>query len=851
MSLLFAPSVSGETVFGGTGTRDVSNWVTSSVAFDDAVQSGHSLNWENVLTNEVTVDSELNEFELTWEAGADYTIGHLFIYGETFDLASAVGGIQGLLWHADLESSAFPNWSPVIGVTDAGVTRYYRWNHSGNDWSGNGGLNFSNPMNAVDDRNEFDLSQLGNASNGALGIWGELNATATNFATTRDNPIGPNLQASSGKVQFGFLQWTTSSTLSLERQEFSTAIDCFEVIINPDPVTVSTVTSGAVEDLTAVSASISGELTEFGNAYSDVTLYWGTTDGGTDSGAWGNTVPLGVRYCEFGTELTGLDLDTTYFYRWYSANSAGGNWSSASESFTTLSTLPPAVLVTDGSSPNAGSASLTGEVTDTGNEEPTVTLFYGATDQGTNAGGWDFNVEIGAQGGSFSTTVEMLESSTTYFYRAFAENSAGGAWSPLTASVMTLEVLDPEILVTEGSSSSPGMASFSGEIINTGNETPEVTIFYGTSDGGTNPGAWDDVVSLGTLAGIFTTELSGLADDTTYFYRAFAENSGGAAWSPESATVDVLGFQGVTEALGSEAFDYLYEMDMNPSTLDLDTSGGVDWFANPAMATGVDRTMWIPQTYEDGIAKSNQSAGTPEGLFRTDFTGSISRTALTGDFALEVSLKLLEGTQANPESDLGGFSIFVNPPGLPSLRLNINEETVTTGFGENEVPVGSNTDNFHQFRVAFVESDEKYWVWRDGVLILGGTTNPGGGISGGQASIFAGGGLFLGDYAVDISGDWEVDYIRLNDAAFAPLGGGLKVKDSGIVGETTFFIDFEGRPNTEYVIKSSGNLIAFSDAELFFVNGTSSTTDGSGVGRVEIDVTGRIPGKIFFRVEQP
>jgi hypothetical protein len=105
----------------------------------------------------------------------------------------------------------------------------------------------------------------------------------------------------------------------------------------------------------------------------------------------------------------------------------------------------------------------------------------------------------------------------------------------------------------------------------------------------------------------------------------------------------------------------------------------------------------------------------------------VSRTSLSGDFTLEVSVKLIEGSQANPDFDLGGFSIFVNPPGMDSLKLNINEDSITTGFGENETLVGSNTDGFHQFRVAYVESDEMYWVWKDGVLILGTSINPGGG----------------------------------------------------------------------------------------------------------------------------
>jgi len=854
LSALLVASIVGsarsETIFGGQETRDVSNWTTSSVAFDDTVQSGHSLNWENVLTNEADINLEDNQFEITWEAAVNHTIGHLFMYSESYDLAEVAGGMQGLLWHADLESSAFSNWSPVISVTIDGETRYYRWNHSGNDWNGNGKLNFSNPMNAVDDRNEFDLSQLGNASNGALGIWGELNAVAGNFATTRDNPIGPNLQGTVGVVQFGFLQWTSSSGSALDLQTISTSIDCFEVIINPDPISVPVLSDGSVENLTAVSATIQGEMLGFGNAYSDLSLYWGSSDGGDDANAWNNVIPLGVQFCAFDTSLEGLELDTTYYYRWYANNVAGGAFSERSGVFTTLSTLPPIVESSDGSSLNSSSAILVGEVTNTGNEPPAILIYYGKTDQGTNANAWDDFVELTPQGGAFSAEVDGLESDTVYFYRVFAENSAGGSWSASSSSVKTLAVGEPEVIVSDGISNSPGVATFSGEVVETGNELPEVTLFYGQSDGGTDPGAWSASIYLGSIEANFAEELSDL-EGTTYYYRAFAENSAGASWSAETAMVEVMGFQGVSGSLGSDGFDFLYEMNENPSLLDLDGSGGMDWWTNPAMATGVDRTMLIPQNYTDGIARSNQAAGTPEALFRTDFTGSVSRNALIGDFSVEFSLRLIEGSQANPQFDLGGFSVLVNPPGMTSLKLNINEQKVTTSYGDNEMVVGSNADGFHAFRIAYVAADEKYWVWRDGVLILGGTTAPGGGIVGGESSIFAGGGLFFGDFSPEISGDWEVDYIRLHNAAVAPLGGDLRIVNSGFAAEGVFFIDFEGATNTQYVLEESSDLKSFRSSEVPFLNGMLPVTDERGVGRVELGLSDQLSKKLFFRLVKP
>jgi hypothetical protein len=745
-------SCQAETVFGGADTVDVDNWTTSSVAFDDTVQAGHSFNWENVLVNNVTVDSAGNKFDLEWEASSNCTIGHLFIYNEVYDFSTDVGGIQGLLMTADFESDAFPNWSPVVAVTDGGVTNYYRWNHSGNAWSGNGSLNFSDPFPAGDP-NQFDLSQLGNASNGALGIWGKINGASSNFALTRTNNDGTNLQAATGTIQFGFLQWGEVPGGDLPNQTFSTSIDSFEVTINPGAATA------------------------------------------------------------------------------------------------------PVVVNRSGSTVSAVSILAEGDVTDTGNEVPIVTAYYGTTDGGVDPASWDGFVDAGAQVGAFTATIGGLTPNTNYFYRMFASNSAGTSWAPSSEMFTTLSPSSPSVEVLAGSSTLAGSLTMNGQVTDNGNEDPEVTIFYGTTDGGTNPGLWDAVLPLGVSGGAFSTTVTNLSGNTPYFYRAFVENSGGLDWSPTTESVTTLDYAGVPNSLASSGFDFLYEMDVNPSSQDLDLAGNAaDWFANPAQATGVDQLMWTPQTYAGGIASSNQGAATPEALFRSDYGGSISRQSLSGDFTVEVAIRLKAGTIAFPDSDLGGFAMFINPPGQTAFRLNINEDELSTGLGDEVTSSLSNTAGMTVFRIAYVESDERFWVWRDGVVAYGTTVAPGGGVAGSEASIYPGGGFLLGDFAGDVSGDWDIEYIRLHDEAVAPDGaspfGAVAITGFGFVNANTVFIDYLGGSNQAYVIQSSPDLVDFTTVENP-INGTTATTTAAGVGRVEINVTGRVPGKLFFRVEKP
>jgi uncharacterized repeat protein (TIGR03806 family) len=83
-------------------------------------------------------------------------------------------------------------------------------------------------------------------------------------------------------------------------------------------------------------------------------------------------------------------------------------------------------------------------------------------------------------------------------------------------------------------------ANLNGQIISSGVSTPSVTLYYGTSDGGTNAVAWSNNVSLGPTTGSFGVPVSGLATNTVYYFTAFASNSAGGVWATPSKTFTTL-----------------------------------------------------------------------------------------------------------------------------------------------------------------------------------------------------------------------------------------------------------------------------------------------------------------------
>ena len=160
-------------------------------------------------------------------------------------------------------------------------------------------------------------------------------------------------------------------------------------------------------------------------------------------------------------------------------------------------------------------------------------MFWGAGDAGTNKAGWANPVNFGQQGiGPLTTNVTGLSGGTMYFYRYYATNMNGDAWAPATASFTT----SPNFPVIQNAGPASQITSTSalltGNLVSTGTAPTTVYVFWGTSDGGTNAASWAQTNNLGVLnTGLFTANLTGLTNQTLYYYRFYATNSFGGAWS--------------------------------------------------------------------------------------------------------------------------------------------------------------------------------------------------------------------------------------------------------------------------------------------------------------------------------
>ena len=183
------------------------------------------------------------------------------------------------------------------------------------------------------------------------------------------------------------------------------------------------------------------------------------------------------------------------------------------------------------------SATLNGQLLSSGGEFPTVRIYYGVTDGGTNSAVWDTNVVLGLQSGSFAAAISNLTGNTTYYFTALASNSAGAAWAVPSQSFAT--PVPPLTTVTNLPASNIGqamIATLNGQVLATGGLTPVVTLYYGLSDGGTNAANWQQSLNLGQQGGNFSATVGGLTADANYYFTASASNSAGIAWANPSGT---------------------------------------------------------------------------------------------------------------------------------------------------------------------------------------------------------------------------------------------------------------------------------------------------------------------------
>ena len=156
------------------------------------------------------------------------------------------------------------------------------------------------------------------------------------------------------------------------------------------------------------------------------------------------------------------------------------------------------------------SATLNGQVLAAGGFAPSITIYYGPANGGTNAGNWANSVTVGIETGTFSQAISGLSPNTTYYYTANAANIGGTSWAAPSQSFTTTAVSLPQVANASATAIGATVATLNGQLLSNGGVPTGVTFYYGTTDGGNSATAWNSSISLGAQSGSFSQTISGL-----------------------------------------------------------------------------------------------------------------------------------------------------------------------------------------------------------------------------------------------------------------------------------------------------------------------------------------------------
>ncbi len=294
------------------------------------------------------------------------------------------------------------------------------------------------------------------------------------------------------------------------------------------PVVLPTVTTAAISNITEISAQSGGNVTDDGGA--SVTargICWSTSPNPTTTDDYTTD---GTSVGSFTSNMTGLSCGTTYYVRAYATNSAGTAYGSQLNFNTNQCPVNlPTVTTAASSNITETTAQSGGNVTDDGGASITARgVCWSTSPNPTTAD--DYTTD-GTGVASFTSNMTGLSCETFYYVRAYATNSAGTAYGSQVTFTTSDCIVLPSVTTTSVSNIGKTSAESGGTITDDGGAPVTARgVCWSTS---ANPTLADKHTEDGTGTGSFTSLITSLAPNTTYYIMAYATNTAGTQYGSE------------------------------------------------------------------------------------------------------------------------------------------------------------------------------------------------------------------------------------------------------------------------------------------------------------------------------
>lgn len=334
----------------------------------------------------------------------------------------------------------------------------------------------------------------------------------TNFGNTKE--IGEYTSQINQGIIAGETYYVRAYAVNKVGESYSNAVR-----ITIPKITTPTVVTLAAKDITKTSAVINGSIADTGNGQiTECGFYYGKTNNPTIKIA--NTSVA----TNFAYSLLELEEGCTYYYKAYAKNAKGESCGEVLP-FSTLQDAKLTVETLSAKDVTTKSATINGKITDKGTGEITECgFYYGKTSNPT------IKITNTSVATDFSYSLLQLEDGTTYYYKAYAKNEKGESYGEVL-SFSTFQVTKPTVVTLSAKDINTNSAAINGSITDTGNgNITECGFYYGKTSNPTTK------VTNASVTTNFSYSLLQLADNTTYYYKAYAKNEKGESYG------DVLSF---------------------------------------------------------------------------------------------------------------------------------------------------------------------------------------------------------------------------------------------------------------------------------------------------------------------
>ena len=190
----------------------------------------------------------------------------------------------------------------------------------------------------------------------------------------------------------------------------------------------------------------------------------------------------------------------------------------------------PTVTTNEISDVTPSTASCGGNVTNDGGSKVIARGVCWSKSQNPIVG--DSCTKDGGDTGDFTSSITGLSANTTYYVRAYATNAAGTAYGALQSFKTTVGDL-PAITTATASNVTDTSATCGGDVTAAGSTSVIARgVCWSTSP---NPTLSNSHTANGHGLGSFTSNMTGLFPNTTYYVRAYATSSSGTSYGNQKS----------------------------------------------------------------------------------------------------------------------------------------------------------------------------------------------------------------------------------------------------------------------------------------------------------------------------